>query len=734
MNYRCITLVLILLLGLVPFVALKGQTAEITEIGSFYSGYGNVQAYQSSGDYAYVLFNDYRHSAYNLLVFSLDGSSVPETECMISLPMPDYYRTLALEGQRLVVASDRYLLLYDISNPIDPVLSVSQTCQGVMSGAILMGDYLITLQDAYLRAYNLITPGSISLTDSMYVGDTNSLYQLNIDTVVTNGNPHKVVHLTDSGTFDEPQALNLTSSLAGTWHNLVFTRSEGAACMYDVSDLQNPVLLHEIYPNGPYLIYSVYVLDGYLVMSFVYESYHYTMVWSEVYDIHGTQPIMLADDDIMITDTYFSDGSNRILKRTNGKISFIEVSETPVYEADLINSNMYSISAGDDAVYAEIVNGVQVLDPTSPTINLGVVEVDCTSKVAACGSLLVSSSFSRNSDYEVLLPNTIHLWDASNPTAPILQSSFILEGLAQYQCTRDIRFDGDIMLLLGENGIVSLYNISNPEAPVSLGLIEGTYSSVAADLSGSYIYLTDSAGSHSTLYVYQINEVEAPVLLANLNLTSSVHKLDVVGPKLYVSTPECVLVYDLTNPTNPILLSSAGQGLTLDFAIQDNALVVLGESILQIYGITATGFTELVASHEVPSRPTNLAICGNTVFVLDYNWLIYLDCTAAFNAIVSNEDHTTPSPVIRLSTYPNPFSGATTLSFDLKSPERVQMSIYNIRGQKLVDIMDTSLASGSHQIAWDGKDASGKTVSTGIYFCRLKAGGKEVISRMAVVH
>lgn len=103
------------------------------------------------------------------------------------------------------------------------------------------------------------------------------------------------------------------------------------------------------------------------------------------------------------------------------------------------------------------------------------------------------------------------------------------------------------------------------------------------------------------------------------------------------------------------------------------------------------------------------------------------------NLIVDSEDEQIPAPVLQLSNYPNPFSGATTLSFELKSPQKVRMAIYNIRGQKLVDILDENLASGSHRIDWNGMDASGRAVSSGIYFCRLDAGGQVALKRLAVV-
>jgi len=44
-------------------------------------------------------------------------------------------------------------------------------------------------------------------------------------------------------------------------------------------------------------------------------------------------------------------------------------------------------------------------------------------------------------------------------------------------------------------------------------------------------------------------------------------------------------------------------------------------------------------------------------------------------------------------------------------------------GQKVHTLLSSSLAAGSHQIEWNGRDASGMQVSSGVYFYRLQAGG-----------
>ncbi len=741
MRYCCITLVLILLLGLVPFVALYGQTAEITEIGSFYSGYGNLIAYQSSGDYAYVLFVDNPLSidSSKLLVFLLDEFLEPTEVNKIGLPIPGQqtnYRKLALEGQRLAVVSDRILLLYDISNPSEPVLSSSQSCQGTTYGAILMGDYLITLQDEYLRTYSINTPSSISLSDSIFLENSRRIFPMNQDIVVDHqSGPCKVVHLNNNGTFDDPLTLNHNFGypLKGVWNNLAIYNDSYEVHVYDLSDLQNPIFLYDIW-SGPiaYASAGVNVLDGYLVLPLYHDATHMESYWAEIYDITGTQPLLLGtDNQVSISTRWVTDGHNRLIKiDSGGTFCFVELSQTPLYGTDLINCEMNSISAGDNVIYAGVSSGVLVVDPLSPDINLETIEVEEVTVVAARGGLMVTSS--SHDDPMDPLPPSIRIWDVSNPTTPILQSSF--SGYT-YSCNNDIRFDGDIMLLVSMWGGISLYDISDPQEPILLGWPSELNWVYKSDLSGSFLYLTYDTNASNNLRIYQWSAGETPVQVASLNLASRGMKLDEVDGKLFVSTNDGhLLVYDVTNPNSPQLISDTDLGCITDFAVKDDALVVLGNSAVRVYGITPAGLTELVASHIVPESSAKLAIHDNMVYVQEGYRLIYLDCTAAFNATVSNSEHSIPSPVIRLSAYPNPFSGATTLSFDLKSPERVQMSIYNIRGQKLLDILDTNLASGSHQIAWDGRDASGKSVSTGIYFCRLKAGGREVISRMAVVH
>ncbi len=76
----------------------------------------------------------------------------------------------------------------------------------------------------------------------------------------------------------------------------------------------------------------------------------------------------------------------------------------------------------------------------------------------------------------------------------------------------------------------------------------------------------------------------------------------------------------------------------------------------------------------------------------------------------------------RLYNYPNPFTQASRVVFNLDKTNPTELSIYNLRGQ-LVRQIDLGIQiKGAHSYLWDGEDSHGRQVATGIYLLRLKTG------------
>ncbi len=75
--------------------------------------------------------------------------------------------------------------------------------------------------------------------------------------------------------------------------------------------------------------------------------------------------------------------------------------------------------------------------------------------------------------------------------------------------------------------------------------------------------------------------------------------------------------------------------------------------------------------------------------------------------------------------YPNPFNPETTVSFDLKKEGKVQLSVYNLRGQKVKSLCNDVLSAGRQTFVWNGKNAEGKQTASGIYFMKLDRQGEK---------
>ena len=89
----------------------------------------------------------------------------------------------------------------------------------------------------------------------------------------------------------------------------------------------------------------------------------------------------------------------------------------------------------------------------------------------------------------------------------------------------------------------------------------------------------------------------------------------------------------------------------------------------------------------------------------------------------------TAVPTINLSAFPNTFRNSTILSFELEKAGLTNLSIYNLKGQKVRTLQSGLLAKGIHTLTWNGKDDIGKPVSSGIYLFRLECGHTSTVTK-----
>jgi flagellar hook assembly protein FlgD len=73
------------------------------------------------------------------------------------------------------------------------------------------------------------------------------------------------------------------------------------------------------------------------------------------------------------------------------------------------------------------------------------------------------------------------------------------------------------------------------------------------------------------------------------------------------------------------------------------------------------------------------------------------------------------------------------IAFELEREARVRLSVYDVRGRLRRALATGTLPPGHHRLAWDGRDAAGREVPAGTYFCRLRAGGRSRVARWVLV-
>ena len=110
----------------------------------------------------------------------------------------------------------------------------------------------------------------------------------------------------------------------------------------------------------------------------------------------------------------------------------------------------------------------------------------------------------------------------------------------------------------------------------------------------------------------------------------------------------------------------------------------------------------------------------------DVEVTVSLDETSIVDFVLElevNADDLLLSNII-FSNYPNPFNPSTTIEFSLPNDADINISIFNIKGQKIKTLANNEFTKGSHSIVWNGKDEFGKSVSSGIFYYKLKVNGK----------
>jgi len=82
---------------------------------------------------------------------------------------------------------------------------------------------------------------------------------------------------------------------------------------------------------------------------------------------------------------------------------------------------------------------------------------------------------------------------------------------------------------------------------------------------------------------------------------------------------------------------------------------------------------------------------------------------------------------------PNPFNPMTEFRFAVPEDGPASLAVFDLTGRRITTLVTGHLTAGLHRASWDGRDVRGNTVASGVYFCRLSAGGTSVMRKATLL-
>ena len=93
-------------------------------------------------------------------------------------------------------------------------------------------------------------------------------------------------------------------------------------------------------------------------------------------------------------------------------------------------------------------------------------------------------------------------------------------------------------------------------------------------------------------------------------------------------------------------------------------------------------------------------------------------------AIIQQQTTALPQALTLQQNQPNPFNSTTIIQFTLPVETTVELTIYNLTGQKIATIVEDIRGPGAYAVRWNGRDNAGNPVASGVYQYQLRAGNK----------
>jgi hypothetical protein len=246
------------------------------------------------------------------------------------------------------------------------------------------------------------------------------------------------------------------------------------------------------------------------------------------------------------------------------------------------------------------------------------------------------------------------------------------------------------------------------------------------NLDGKLVLTADGGGSNGKLVTFNLIQWSGDYLAAGVDAIA----MDLANPGSQEPLFVRLAFGDEINPGTPgstwFATTSAvqlvpGQSGSIQFAIGEEFLTRVQGSAS--YADVLGDVRALRILHNPEPAARGASILG----------FLEIDNIAALGATTSAPRAPAAVAAELLPAYPNPFNPSTTVRFSLPAAASVELVITDLRGLHVRTLVAGRLGAGEHRATWNGLDASGQPVASGVYLASLRALGQQQSQRLTLV-
>jgi len=280
--------------------------------------------------------------------------------------------------------------------------------------------------------------------------------------------------------------------------------------------------------------------------------------------------------------------------------------------------------------------------------------------------------------------------------------------------------------------IGGVYSYTGSLIPQPMGTIEGVVTDldtgallVDAEITlGTFTTTTDGNGEYSMLVDVGTYDFSCELLGFDPYTQADVEILDGM-----TETIDVALQNQYVPPTD-LDCSVTGSNVLITWSAPETAANVTDYNIYRngevIY--TVDGSSTLKIDINVPSGSYTYNI--SAIYYDEYE----SDLTDDFVVeVVAAGDVLPANGAILYGNVPNPFNPTTAISFSINEPGHVDLSIYNVKGEKVRTLVNENLNADTHSYVWNGMDDEGRSTASGVYFYKMRTGSYTATKKMVLM-